>query len=185
MTPRQKCGHCAKVADFHDDFCTLCWSHRTKGRVLTDEQIAACQGQYAVVRENKRWQAELGVWQNRLLVPAILMTLWCAYWLFTTLPFYLKWGFGLWETVTGALCVTAFATGGYLVGGARALKVACPVLILASLACIIHIGDYLRGAFDDLAANGRGVAFSSIRLVFCGTILVSSVNVLRLRRAAP
>lgn len=184
MSPRQKCAHCGKVAEFRDDFCTSCWSHRTKGKVLTSEQIATCETQFAAVNEKKQWQAELGVWQNRLLIPAILMTLWCLYAVSTLLPVYLKYGEGQLELAIAVLCAASFAGGGYLVGGGKALKIACPLLILASLAATYHIGGYLLDVMNGDAKLSKGFLFSSLRLVLCGTILVSAVKILRLKPAA-
>lgn len=185
MNPRQKCAHCGKLADFQEDFCTSCWSHRTQGKVLSSEQIATCEARYAAVNENKRWQAELGAWQNRLLLPAILMTLWCLFAVSTLLPVYLKYGEGRFELGIAVLCAASFAIGGYLIGGSKALRIACPLLILASLAATYHIGDYLLEVMRGEAKLGKGFVFSSIRLVFCGAIVVSSVQILRLKRPAP
>ena len=184
MTPRQKCAHCGKLAEFHEDFCTSCWSHRTKGKVLTDEQIATCEKQFAAANDRKRWQAELGVWQTRLLIPAILMTLWCLFGVSLLLPAFLKYGDGKLEFGIAALCAASFAGGGYLVGGARALHIACPLLILASLVATFHIGGYLVDVLQGEAKLSKGFVFSAIRLVFCGTILVSAVKILRLKRPA-
>ncbi len=184
MIPRQKCTYCGIIADFKDDFCTSCWSHRTKGKVLTDEQIATCKVQLAAVNAKKRWQTELEVWQNRLLAPAILMVLWSLYGVFTLLPFYMKFGAGQLELATSVFCSASFAIGGYLVGGARALKIACVLLILASLAATFHIGDYLLDVMHGEAKFGKGFVYSSIRVVFCGTILISSVKILRLDHPA-
>lgn len=184
MNPRQKCAHCGKAADFHEDFCTSCWSHRTKGKVLTSEQIATCETQLAAVNDKKRWQAELGVWQTRLVIPAILMTLWCLFGVSLLLPNFLKYGAGQLEFAIAVLCAAAFAGGGYLVGGARALNIACPLLILASLAATYHIGGYLLDVLHGDAAFSKGFIFSAIRLVFCGTIVVSAVKILRIKRRA-
>ena len=184
MNPRQKCVQCGKLADFHDDFCTSCWSHRTKGKVLTEEQIATCEKQFAAVSEMKRWQAELGVWQSRLLLPAILMTLWCLYGVSVLLPVFLKYGEGHLELTLAVLCAASFAGGGYLVGGAKALKIACPLLIVASLAATFHLGGYLLDVLRGEASLSRGFILSAIRLVFCGTIIVSAVMILRLKRPA-
>ncbi len=184
MKPRQKCAHCGENVDFHEDFCTSCWSHRTKGKVLTGEQIATCKTQLAAVQDRKRWQAELGVWQTRLLIPAILMTLWCLFGVSLVLPVWLKYGEGRLELASAVLCAASFAGGGYLVGGARALKIACPLLILASLAATFHIGGYLLDVLRGEAVLSKGFVFSAIRLVFCGTILVSAVKILRLKGPA-
>lgn len=184
MNPRQKCAQCGTVADFHDEFCTSCWSHRTKGKVLSSEQIATCEAQYAAVKEKKRWHAELGAWQNRLLLPSILMTLWCLFAVSTLLPVCLKYGEGRFELGMALLCAASFAIGGYLVGGSKALRIACPLLIIASLAATYHIGEYLLEVMRGEAELGKGFVFSSIRLVFCGAIVVSSVQILRLKRPA-
>ncbi|MCB1279388.1 hypothetical protein [Prosthecobacter sp.] len=184
MTPRQKCAHCGKIADFRDDFCTLCWSHRIKGKVLTDEQIASCQSQFAAANEQKRWQAEFGTWQTRLLMPAILMTLWCVYWAFVTLPFYLKFDLGLLELLASVFCIVSFAGGGFLVGGSKMLKSACVLLILGSVVSAIHIGDYFLDVANGASEAGKGMLWSSVRLVLCGTILVSAVQILRINRPA-
>ena len=184
MNPRQKCAHCGKLADFHEDFCTGCWSHRTKGKVLTSEQIATCETQFAAVNEKNRWQAELGAWQNRLLLPAILMTLWCLFGVSLLLPAFLKYGEGRMELAIAVFCAACFAMGGYLVGGAKSLQIACPMLIIASLAATYPLGDYLLDVLRGEAKLGKGFIFSSIRLVFCGVILVSSVMILRLKRPA-
>ncbi len=144
-----------------------CWSHRTKGKVLTEEQIATCEKQFAAVSEMKRWQAELGVWQSRLL-----------------LPVFLKYGEGHLELTLAVLCAASFAGGGYLVGGAKALKIACPLLIVASLAATFHLGGYLLDVLRGEASLSRGFILSAIRLVFCGTIIVSAVMILRLKRPA-
>jgi hypothetical protein len=184
MIPRQKCAHCGKLADFKDEFCTSCWSHRTKGKVLTNEQITKCETQYAALNEKKRWQATLGTRQNRLLLPTILMVLWSVYGVFSLLPFYLKFGLGQLELAINVFCSASFAIGGYLVGGARALKAACYLLILASLAATYHIGDYLMEVLHDEAEIDEGFLYSCLRLVFCGTILISSIQILRLKRPA-
>jgi len=184
MNPRQKCVHCGKLADFHDDFCTQCWSHRIKGKVLTNEQITTCETQLAAVNEKKRWQAELGVWQNRLLIPAILMTLWCLFGVSSLLPHYLKYGAGQMELAIAAFCAASFAGGGYLVGGARALHIACPLLILASLAATFHIGGYLLDVLHGDATFSKGFFFGALRLIFCGTIVVSAVKLLRIKPPA-
>ncbi|MDB6006928.1 MAG: hypothetical protein JWR15_3915 [Prosthecobacter sp.] len=181
MKPRQKCAHCGNSADFHDDFCTSCWSHRTKGKVLTDEQIATCVKQLAAVNEKKRSQAELAVWQTRLLIPAILMTLWCLFGVSLLLPPFLKYGAGQLEIATCILGAAVFAGGGYLVGGARALHIACPLLIIACLVAMFHSGDHLLDVFHGDEKLGKGFFFSVIRLLFCGTILVSAVKILRLK----
>ncbi len=184
MIPRQKCAHCGKLADFKDEFCTSCWSHRTKGKVLTSEQITTCEAQYAALNDKKRWQAKLGAWQNRLLLPAILMTLWCLFGVSTLLPTFLKYGSGRLELAIAVFCAASFAIGGYMVGGAKALNIACPLLIIASLAATYHIGDYLLDVLRGEAKLTRGFVFSGIRLVFCGTVVVSSVQILRLKRPA-
>ena len=187
MNPRQKCAQCGIFAIFQDDFCTSCWSHRTKGKVLTSEQIASCKKEFAAVNEKKRWQAEFDSWQNRLLIPSILMTLWCLYGVSLLLPLYLRDGDGQFEIVTCILGAASFAGGGYLVGGARSLQIACPLLIIASLVATFHIGDYLLNVMNGQVLQsetniGKGLLFSAIRLIFCGTIIVSSVMILRLKR---
>lgn len=184
MNPRQKCAHCGKLADFHEDFCTLCWSHRTKGKVLTSEQIATCETQFAAVNEKKRWQAELGAWQTRLLLPAILMTLWCLFGVSLLLPAFLKYGEGRLELALAVFCAASFAIGGYLVGGDKSLQIACALLIIASLAATYHTGGYLLDVLHGEAKIDKRFFFSCLRLVFCGTILVSSVMILRLKRPA-
>lgn len=184
MKPRQKCPHCGESVDFHDDFCPSCWSHRTKGKVLTKEQIATCEKQLAAVNDKKRWQAELDVWQNRLLIPAILMTLWCLYGVSSLLPHLLKYGEARLEFAIALLCAASFAGGGYLVGGAKSLHIACPLLIIASLAATFHIGDYLLDVFQGEAKLSKGFFFSAIRLVLCGTILISSVKILLIQGPA-
>lgn len=182
MNPRKKCAHCGQLVDFHDDFCTSCWCHRTKGKVLTDAQIATCEKQLAAVNEQKRWQAELAVWQTRLLLPAILMTLWCLYGVSAALPTWLKYGTGFPGLALSFLCAAAFAGGGYLAGGARQLHIACPLLILASFATTFHIGVYLLDVFSGEAKLTTGFVFSAIRLLLCGTVVVSAVMILRLKR---
>jgi hypothetical protein len=184
MNPRHKCAHCGKLADFHEDFCTLCWSHRTKGKVLTSEQIATCETQFAAVNAKKRWDVELGVWQNRLLLPAILMTLWSLFGVSSLLPHFLKYGEGQLELAVAVLCAASFAIGGYLVGGSRALNIACPLLIIACLAATYHTGGYLLDVLHGEAKIDKRFFFSSLRLMFCGTILVTSVMILRLKRPA-
>ncbi len=184
MKPRQKCPHCGESVDFHDDFCTSCWSHRTKGKVLSEEQIATCEKQLTAVNERKRRQAELGVWQTRLLIPAILMTLWCLFGVSLLLPPFLKYGAGQLEIATCFLGAAIFAGCGYLVGGARALHIACPLLIIACLVAMFHSGGYLLDVFHGDAKLGKGVFFSVLRLVFCGSILVSAVKILRLKAPA-
>ncbi|OYW71012.1 MAG: hypothetical protein B7Z37_28970 [Verrucomicrobia bacterium 12-59-8] len=184
MKPRQKCPHCGESVDFHDDFCPSCWSHRTKGKVLTEEQIAACEKQLAAVNDKKRWQADLAVWQTRLLIPAILMTLWCLFGVSLLLPPFLKYGAGQLEIAISFLGAAIFAGGGYLVGGARALHLACPLLIIACLVAMFHSGDYLLDVFQGDARLGKGSFFNVLRLIFCGTILVSAVKILRLKGPA-
>jgi hypothetical protein len=63
------------------------------------------------------------------------------------------------------------------------------LLIIASLVAMFHIGDYLLNVVPDKALQtetqiGRGLLFSGVRLVFCGTILGSAIMILRLKRPA-
>jgi hypothetical protein len=190
MSSRQKCPQCGILAIFNDNFCTSCWSHRTKGKVLTEEQIATCKKQMADANEKKLWQAELGKWQNWILLPSILMTLWYLYAASTLLPILLKFGAGKPDMAVCFLGAAIFAGCGYLVGGSKALRIACPVLIVASVLVMIHIGDYLLNVVPENAVRqsdektAKGMLFGGIRLVLCGAIIFSSVKILRLKRPA-
>lgn len=185
MIPPPKCEHCGKVAAFHDDFCTLCWSHRKKGKVLTDDQIAICQSQFAAEDGRKRWSAELSVWQSRVLIPIILMILWCAYWGLSKLPHYIKFKVGLPEMTLALLCAAGFAVGGFMLGGTKKLPVACSLLIIASLICVVHAGGSFLDDLNHIRPKIMGLLWSSIRLFLCGAILVSCVRVLLIKRPVP
>ncbi|WP_395749485.1 hypothetical protein [Prosthecobacter sp.] len=188
MTSRQKCAQCGILAIFQDDFCTSCWSHRKKGKVLTEEQIAACKKQMADANEKKLWQAELEKWQNWILLPSILMTLWYLYAASVLLPVLLRIGAGKPDMAVCFLGAAVFAGGGYLVGGSKALRIACPLLIVASVLAMIHIGDFLINVVPELAERqsdekiAKGMLFGSIRLVLCGVIIFSAIKILRLKR---
>lgn len=172
------------MAEFRDEFCTLCWSHRIKGKVLTDEQIATCRSQLAAAEEKNRWRDDFARWQKRMLIPAILMTLWCAYWGLSMVRPYLKHEDVLLPLMVGLLCAGAFAIGGFLAGGMKAVPLACGLLILASLVCLLHAGGYLLMALEAPREHVAGLLWSTARLVFCGTILVSAVMMFRIKRGA-
>ncbi len=172
------------MAEFRENFCTLCWSHRTKGKVLTEEQIATCERQLAEAKEKNLWRGDFARWQKRMLIPAILMTLWCAYWGLSMVRPYLKHEDVLLPMIVGLLCAGSFAVGGFLAGGMKAVPLACGLLVIASLVCLLHIGSYLLTALEAPREHVAGLLWSTARLLFCGTILVSSVMMLRIRRAA-
>lgn len=182
MARREKCPHCGNVVEFHDHFCTHCWSHRTKGKVLMEEQVATCRSQLAARNEQTRWRDECLSLQKRMAVPTILMILWCSYWGLSMLPGYLKYDDGLPQMVTGLLCAAGFVVGGFLAGGMKAVPVACSLLILSSLVCVFHAGSYLMVEFGRISPSAKGVVWSSLRLVLCGIILVSCAGILRLKR---
>ncbi|MBB5034615.1 hypothetical protein [Prosthecobacter vanneervenii] len=177
MTPRQKCPHCGKFAEFHEDFCSQCWSHRSKGKVLTEEQIASCRSRQTTANDRKRWQDELDVWQKKMLPAVIAMILWCSYGVYLAIPFYLKLGVGELELAIGVFCTAGFAIGGYLIGGSKALKLACSVLIAASLVASYYIFEFMLEVMRGEVQSFQGFAYSCIRLVLCGTIFISALKI--------
>lgn len=181
MNQRMKCPHCSKVADFHNDFCTLCWSHRNKGKVLTEEQIAQTEASYAKVVAQQKWQAAFDKYQKLVIPPAVILTICVVAWIAGLAPALaagdVPW---LWMTLPG-MSLLGFALGGYLVGGCHQLRLATVLLGLGALAYgyvgVESISISLAGDSDlsDVLWGGTEIAM-------CAIILYGSYHIFRMDR---
>lgn len=181
MSQRAKCPHCGKVVDFHNDFCTECWSHVKKGRVLSPEQISSSRETYAGIVARKKWDKEFERWQKLVMGPAVLLTIASIGWTVLTLPFALSGEFPWFWMLLPGISLVGFALGGYLIGGCKALPASSVLLGLAALA-------YGYSGVESLLLElskprvSPGAAIKDIgSIVLCGMALVGAVQIFRLR----
>lgn len=180
MTKRTKCPHCAKVADFYNDFCTLCWSHFTKGQVLSAEQIASSRDSYAAALARKKWQEQFDRWQKLVIGPAVILTIASIGWTIGSLTGALAgevpW---VWMLLPG-VSLLGFAGGGYLIGGCKALPLASVLLALAALAYGFSSVMALEIDLSRPKVNPSAVIKDAAALVFCGMALFGAIQIFRL-----
>ena len=181
MVKRIKCPHCGKVADFHQDSCTLCWAHRVRGPLGSEEQIAQARERYRQHQEQAEWQARFDRWQKVVIHPAVLLTISSIGWAFSSVG--LCWGLDVpWVYALPSLVsVIGFPLGGYWVGGSKWLRPATALLIVAALA---YGGSAVQAAMHDIeldSLSARGALWALLQLSLCAAVLWGSVQIFRLK----
>lgn len=181
MVKRIKCPHCGKVADFHEDQCTLCWAHRVRGALGSEEEIAQARERYRQHQEQKDWQARFDRWQKVVIRPAVLLTILSIGWAFLSVG--QCWGLEVpWVIALPSLVsVIGFPLGGYWVGGGKWLRPATILLILAALA---FGGTSVLTVMSDIeihALSAKSLVWGVLELSMCASVFWGSVQLFRLK----
>ena len=181
MVKRIKCPHCGKVADFHEDQCTLCWAHRVRGALSSEEEIAAARERYRLHQERANWQACFDRWQKVVIHPAVLLTILSIGWAFSTVG--LCWGLGVpWvNAVPSLVSVIGFPLGGFWVGGGKWLR---PATILLMVAALAYGGTSVLAALNDIELNAltaKSLVWGVLELTMCASVFWGSVQLFRLK----
>ena len=173
MIKRQKCNHCGQVHDFHRDCCTNCWSHRSLGKTLTEEQLQPIKESFQLADKVRQWQRHLENCQKIVLPSALALTIWGLVSLVLTamVMYALPVSWKLLTLVVVAL--VGSAVGAYLVGGGRALRWAAFCLIMGVLP---HGYDLATRA----AASGSLTLMDNLKIMCCVCQIVGALKVWKL-----
>jgi hypothetical protein len=184
MSLRQKCPHCARFAEFVNDFCVSCWSHRTKGAVLTAEQVASSKQQYSTMLEAQRLDAAFEKLQRATLLPVAILSLWNVWWAAMSVLGLLAEAVPLHEMVLSIVSLIGLVVGGLLLGGRKSITVACALLITASVCAGFEFIVVLLDELDIPGDNSEAILWTSVRLFLAGSVVVGAIRVLRSERPA-
>lgn len=181
MVKRIKCPHCGKVADFHQDSCTLCWAHRVRGPLGSEEQIAQARERYRQHQEQAEWQARFDRWQKVVIGPAVLLTISSIAWAFSSVG--LCWGLGVsWVHAAPALVsVMGFPLGGFWVGGSKWLRPATILLVVAGLTYGWSVVEMIMSDLELDSLKAKDLIWYAIQSSLCAAVLWGSVQIFRLK----
>lgn len=187
MTKRLKCPHCGKVADFFNEYCTLCWAHRTKGAVPSEEEKERLELERAAYErslQQKEWQRKFERCQHLVILPAVLLTLDSIFWITHLAAPALAWDQPLILLCPG-ICLVGFALGGYLVGGGTRLALGASLITVAGLLAGYFIVTALLSALADPIQKPMKVLMLIAEAALIGIALYGSVQIIRLARIKP
>jgi hypothetical protein len=179
MSPHQKCPHCSRIVAFVNDFCVHCWSHRTRGAVLTPEQVVSSKQQYAAVLNAQRQEAAFEKIQRSTVLPVAILTLGLVWWVIQMLLAMLSGNASLLTLVLPVLCLVGFTVGGFMLGGRKSIALSCVILLVSGALGTIYFGAFLYLVLFVSEESGTDALWLAAGLALVIAIIVGAIRILK------